>query len=206
MQNTWLCFLLFFPSAISTISCKITYRVWDLFPSSLLQEGRQVNFRSTYETEEKISLKTVFFLVTQRSSLGLKGSTTFVLLHSSSVKSTPKRGNTSVTKTLLAPHRDFFTLYHWALSGSFQDKQVACNRITLWTNVNWDGIASVIQRSAGAHRSEPLGLEVSTFGFTVHLVRSRSDLRLKSISQIADKMTKNMFPSVLYFRYSSLNV
>lgn len=64
-----------------------------------------------------------------------------------------------------------------------------------------------MRQSACTYNKEQMfGLEVRIFGFTVHLVRSRSDPGLKSISQIAAKMTKNMFPSMLYFRYSSLNV
>lgn len=71
------------------------------------------------------------------------------------------------------------------------------------------GLTSVTQMRGGLLApaiKNTFGLEVNSFGFTVHLVRSRSDPGLKSILQIADKMTKNMFPSVLYFRYSSINV
>lgn len=71
------------------------------------------------------------------------------------------------------------------------------------------GLTSVTQMRGGQLApaiKNTFGLEVNSFGFTVHLVRSRSDPGLKSILQIADKMTKNMFPSVLYFRYSSINV
>lgn len=45
-------YIKFFPSAISAISCKITHREWELFPFSLLQEGREVKFRSAWDRRE----------------------------------------------------------------------------------------------------------------------------------------------------------